>query len=339
VKLKFKSISSLIIPAMLVLILLAGSFIILFFTRLSSPKEIRVAAVIKAIANDSEFWEVVKTGLRAGAQEFSVDIDIQGPWAESDVEGQIRIIEGILRNNPPAALILAAADYKRLVPVVEKAHAQGIKVIAMDSGVDSPIPLSFVATNNVEGGQKAAAEMIRILEPGRKIAIINHVRGTTTAMEREAGAREILETDGRYTILGTWFTDNFEENAYSITGQVLQDHPDLGGILAMNEISAIGAAGALRDLGFAQRPEDPEKGVKLVGFDHSLGEIQSIEQGIIAATVIQKPFNMGYLAVRAARDGVLNRKLSPFIDTGLVLITRDNLYEPENQKLLFSFVE
>jgi ribose transport system substrate-binding protein len=288
--------------------------------------------VIKAIANDSEFWEVVKTGLRAGAEEFGIDLDIQGPWAESDIDEQIRIVEAILKNAPPQVLILAAADYRRLVPAVEQAVARGVKVITIDSGVDSPLPLTFVATNNAEGGEKVAAEMIRLLEPGRKTAIINHVRGAATAMEREEGTRRVLERDGRYPVLGTWFTDNFEENAYAITVDLLGTYPDLGGILAMNEISTIGAARALRESGRAEK-------VCLVGFDSSLMEVRFIEQGIIAATVIQKPFNMGYLAIQAARDAALNRNLPDFIDTGSVLITPENLYEPENQKLLFPFVE
>jgi ribose transport system substrate-binding protein len=319
-------------PAILAFILLAGSFIILFFTRPVPEKTLKVTAVIKAIANDSEFWEVVKTGMRAAADEFGLTLDIQGPWAESDVDGQIRITEAILKNDPPAALILAAADYIRLAPLVEQAVSQGIRVIAMDSGVNSPLPRTFVATNNREGGEKVAAEMLRILEPGRKLAIINHVRGATTAIEREEGARKILEQDGRYPLAGVWFTENFEENAYTITVNLLEKHPDLGGILAMNEVSTLGAAKALRDRGFAGK-------VPIVGFDSSLTEIQLIEQGIIAATVIQKPFNMGYLAVRAARDAAANRPLPPFIDTGSTLITADNLYKPENQKLLFPFVE
>ncbi|MDR1107014.1 MAG: substrate-binding domain-containing protein [Treponema sp.] len=321
-----------IIPLVLIVILLAGSVIILFVTRPSRVREVKVTAVIKAIANDSEFWEVVKTGLRAGADEFGVRLDIQGPWVESDIEGQIRITEAILRNEPPDVLILAAADFRRLVPVVEKAAAAGIRVVTMDSGIDSPLPATFVATSNTEGGGVMAAEMMRILEPGRKLAIINHVRGATTAMERETGARQALEEDGRYPVIGTWFTDNFEENACAITERLLADHPDLGGILAMNEVSTVGAARALRDGGAGGL-------VRLVGFDSSLSEIRSIEEGIIAATVIQKPFNMGYLAVHAARDAALGLPLPAFVDTGSVLITAKNLYEPENQKLLFPFAE
>jgi ribose transport system substrate-binding protein len=321
------------IPAILAFMLFAGTLVILLFTRPAPGGEgVRITAVIKAIANDSEFWEVVKTGLRAGALEFGVNLEIQGPWVESDIDGQIHIVEAILKNTPPKVLILAAADYRRLVPVVEQVAAKGVKVITMDSGVDSPLPLSFVATNNTEGGEKIGAEMIRLLDPGRSVAIINHVRGATTAIEREEGTRRVLERDGRYPILGTWFTDNFEDNAYLITTNLLAEYPDIGGILAMNEVSTVGAARALRDNGYGRK-------VRLVGFDSSLTEVRFIEQGIIAATVIQKPFNMGYLAVRAARDAALNRSLPDFIDTGSVLITPENLYEPENQKLLFPFVE
>ncbi|MFP3091215.1 substrate-binding domain-containing protein [Treponema sp. TIM-1] len=321
-----------LIPVLLLLIFLGGSLGIFFLVRTPPEQEIRVTAVIKAIANDSEFWEVLKTGMRAGATEFGLRLDIQGPWAESDVDGQIRIVENILATDPPTVLVLAAADYTRLAPLVEKAVSMGVKVIAMDSGVDSSLPHTFVATDNVEGGGKVAVEMIRILEPGRKLAILSHVRGTTTAIDRERGVREVLEKDGRYPILGTWFTDNFADRAYAITMELLKEYPDLGGILTMNEISTIGAAQALLDSGAAGK-------VRLVGFDNPLGRINLIEEGIIAAVVIQKPFNMGYLAVRAARDAAENRSLPPFIDTGSVLITAENLYEPENQKLLFPFVD
>jgi ribose transport system substrate-binding protein len=314
------------------IILLAGCLIIIFFTRSPFRQEIKVTAVIKAIANDSEFWDVVKTGLRSAADEFGLTLDIQGPWAESDVDGQIRIVGDILKNDPPTVLILAATDYIRLAPLVEQAEAQGVRVVTMDSGVDSPLPRCFVATNNIEGGEKAAAEMMRILAPGGKLAIINHIPGATTAIEREEGARRMLEQDGRYPLIGAWFTNNFEEQAYAITEMLLEEHPDLGGILAMNEVSTVGAARALRDL-------DAGGKLRLVGFDSSLREVQFIEQGIISATVIQKPFNMGYLAVQAARDIATNRPVSPLIDTGSVLITEENLYEPENQKLLFPFVE
>ncbi|MCA1951246.1 MAG: substrate-binding domain-containing protein, partial [Treponema sp.] len=103
-------------------------------------------------------------------------------------------------------------------------------------------------------------------------------------------------------------------------------------ILAMNEISVIGAAQAIEQAGMAGK-------VKLFGFDNSLSEIQFMERGVLQATVIQKPFNMGYLAVKAAIAAVNKIKQARFIDTGSVLITPNNMYLPENQKLLFPFIE
>lgn len=328
-----------LVPAVLGIPLLLGSLVIILFTRTPERQEIRVTAVIKAIFNDSEFWEVVKTGMRAAADDYGLKLDIQGPWAESDIEGQIRIVENILAGDLPKVLILAATDHVRLAPLVEEAAALGITVIAMDSGVASPRPRTFVATNNGEAAEKAAVQMLGLLGDGARtsggipeLAIINHVRGATTALEREQGVRRVLEYRDDCRVIGTWFTDNFEENAYTITAKLLSERPGLRGILAMNEVSTVGAARALRDAGAGGK-------VLLVGFDSSFREIQFIEEGIIAATVIQKPFNMGYLAVRAARDASENRPLPDFIDTGSVLITLGNLYEPENQKLLFPFVE
>jgi ribose transport system substrate-binding protein len=325
-----KRITSLIVPAILLGMLIAGSLIIMLFA--GSPadkKETRVVAVMKTIDSNMEFWEVVKTGMREAAKEFGVRLEIVGPWAESDVAGQIEVMESVLRD-PPAAIILSATDYKALVPSVEKAKAAKIPIVTMDSGVDSDIPESFVATNNIEAGEKAGREMMRLLEPGRTIAVVSHIRGATTAMEREQGVAAALAADGRYPGLGTRYSNNYEENAYAITLELLDAHPDLGGILAMNEVSTIGVAKAIKDKKLGRK-------VRLVGFDNSLVEIKLIEEGIIDATVIQKPFNMGYLSVRTAREVVDGGKPAAFIDTESVLVTVDTLYSPENQKLLFPF--
>lgn len=325
-----KRMAPFVVPAILLGILFSGSYIILFFAgapaRAAPP---RITAVLKTIDSNMEFWEVVKNGMRTAATEFAVPLEIFGPWAESDIEGQIRIMETVVKDRP-TAIILSAADFSALIPSVQAAHAAGILVVTLDSGVDSDIPQTFVATNSVEAAEKLAMHLPTLLEPGRSVAIINHVPGATTAIEREEGVRRALERDGRYPILGTWFTNNFEERAYTITQELLETYPDLGAILAMNEVSTVGAAQAISDAGLAGR-------IRLLGFDSSLAEIKFIEQGVLDATVVQKPFNMGYLAVRAVLDAVEKKPRIRFIDTGSVLITADNLYHPENQKLLFPF--
>ena len=322
---------SLVVPAILFGILLGGILIIMLIAGAEPPSErIRVVAVLKTIDVNMEFWEVVKTGMHAAAKEFDVDIEVRGPWAESDVLGQLKIMDDVIEGKPEA-IILAATDFAALVASVEKARDAGIRVVTLDSGIDSAIPDTFVATNNVEAGEKAGVKMARILKPGTSVAVVNHIKGSTTAMEREKGALRAVGGTGRFEVLGVWYTNNFVENAYAITVDLLMKHPNLGGILAMNEVSTVGVARALRDGGRSD--------IRLVGFDNSLVEIKLMEEGFIDATVIQQPFNMGYLAVRAVRDVASGRVVEPFIDTGSLLVTPDNMYLPEIQKILFPFAE
>ncbi|GAB1483084.1 sugar-binding protein [Treponema sp.] len=327
-----KKIASLIVPLILLSFLLIGSLIIVAIAGAPARgKQIRIITVLKTIDSNMDFWEVVKSGMRVATTELNLQMDVYGPWAESDVPGQLIIMDQAIKEKP-AGIILSATDFNALVPLVEKAKKEGIPIVTLDSGVNSSIPISFVATNNVEAGEKAGRAMMALLEPGKKLAIINHVRGATTAIQREDGVTRAIKKDGRYPIVGTWFTNNYEENAYALTKQILVDFPDLAGILAMNEVSTVGSARALKDLGLAGK-------IRLVGFDSSILEIKLIEEGVIDATVIQKPFNMGYISVKTILDAIEGRRPKRFIDTESVLITAQTLYLPENQKLLFPFVE
>lgn len=327
-----KHIAALIVPAIILVILIFGSMVILFFTGNPAPqKPISISVILKTIDTNMEFWQVVKSGMQVAATENGVSLEITGPWVESDIEGQIEITEKVLKQHPQV-LILSATDYNRLVPLVEHAKDLEIPVVTLDSGVNSDIPVTFVATNSIEAAEKLARHASSLIPPGKPVAIINHVPGATTAIERERGVRNILEAAGKNPILGTWFTNNFEENAYSIAMDLMKAYPDLAAILAMNELSVVGAAKAIEEAGMAGK-------VKLFGFDNSLLEVKFMERGILQATVIQKPFNMGYLAVKAAIDAMNKKILPAFIDTSSVLITPENMYLPENQKLLFPFIE
>lgn len=324
-----KRLAALVVPAILLGILAVGSLAILLIVGPAKEGKLRAVAVLKTIDLNMEFWETVKEGMRTAAKDLNVNLEIVGPWTESDVEGQVRIAGEAIRSRPPV-LILAATDYAALVPSVEEAAAAGVRVVTLDSGVDSPLPACFVATDNEEAGLKAGREMLRVLPPGASVAVVNHIRGATTAMQREAGTLRALEEDGSVSVVGVFYTNNFEERAYAIAREIVEAHPGIGGILAMNEVSTIGVARALVDLGLAGR-------IRLVGFDSSLVEVRFIEEGVIDATVIQKPFTMGYLAVATAKDVVAGKKVPRFIDTGSSLVTAENLYSPENQKILFPF--
>jgi len=286
-----------------------------------------IVVVVKATVTGQpmKFWDVVQAGINEAAKEFGVDVIITGPDHERQIQRQVNIVNRVIEDEPPL-IILAASDYYLLAESVSEAAARGIPVITMDSGVSSKHPVSFVATNNIEAGIKAGREMNRILpdEPGTSIAIVSHIRETATAIEREAGVRQALE-DRR--IAGTWFCENDEEIAYAHTKAILED-PTITGIVALNEIVTLGAAQAVDDSDAADR-------VAVVGFDNAPQELAYVEAGVIEALVVQRPYNMGYMAVKTAVEYLKGNPVEAVIDTGSVLITAENMFQREYQELLF----
>ncbi|RKX80339.1 MAG: LacI family transcriptional regulator [Spirochaetes bacterium] len=286
-----------------------------------------IVVVVKATVagQPMNFWSVVQQGINEAAKEFGVEVNITGPDHERQINRQVNILNTVIEENPPL-IILAASDYYLLAESVGVAEEKGIPVITMDSAVNSPYPVSFIATNNVEAGIKAGNEMNRLLSEGGDgaIAIVSHIRETATAIEREAGVRQALE---KQIITGTWYCENDQKIAYENTMEILKDS-SVKGVVALNEIVTLGVAEAIRDSEASNR-------VMVVGFDSAPQELAFLEEGIIKATVVQRPYNMGYMSVKTAVEYLKGDNIAPLIDTGSVLITAENMFQREYQELLF----
>lgn len=290
----------------------------------------KITVIIKSMETSMEFWQVLIDGVQVAAKEFDVEVTITGPPNESEIETQIDIIQKVISDGPDA-ILMAATDYNRLVPVAEAARKKGISLITIDSGINSDAAESFIATDNIEAGKKAGKLMADLLDAKAKVAIISFVQGTATQIDREKGVRSSL-LDGQIEVLGTYFSNGVEDIAYEVTKELLAKHKDLSGIVGLNETSTVGAGKAIRDLGLAGQ-------IKLIGFDSSINEVKLLEENVMAATVVQKPFNMGYLGIKTAVEALQGQRIPAMIDTGSVIITKQNMYTDENQKLLFPFVE
>ncbi|WP_216855534.1 substrate-binding domain-containing protein [Paenibacillus alba] len=278
-----------------------------------------------------EFWRVLNQGASTAAKEYNTELKVIGTPSESDIDEQIKLVETLIAEKPKA-IILAATDYNRLVPTAQKILNAGITLITVDSGLEGGMSASFIATDNYVAGRKAVETMKNYVQGPANYAIVSFVKTSKTQMDRENGVRDHLQKDPSVQILDTLYSNGSEEKAYEQTKELLAKHSDIRGIFGLNEVSTIGAARALKEL-------DPERKIKLIGFDSSMNEIAFLEAGILQATVVQKPFNMGYLAVKTAIQASEGHKVSTTMDTGSEVITKDNMYTSENQKLLFPFVE
>lgn len=291
----------------------------------------RVVVVLKTIGPHMEFWQMVRAGIQEASTELNIDPGIVGPRWERDVDRQIEILSNVIAQSPDA-ILLAASDFNRLVPLAEEAAARGITIVTLDSALNSDVPVSFVATDNVAAGKKAGEEIDRLVDPERPVAIISHIPGVATAIDRETGVREALSRRPEELLLGTYYSENEPDRAYAFTLELLSRYPDLGGVVALNENSTVGVGRALRD-------QDRFRDVALVGFDNSQEEIQFLEQGVVRALVVQRPFNMGYLGIRTLVTALRGDEVEPVIHTGSVLVRREDIFTEENQRLLFPVIE
>ena len=287
-------------------------------------KKPSIAVIPKGLTH--EFWLTVKAGAETAGEEFGVEIIWQGPAKETDVEKQMSIVDAMINRNIDA-IVMAACDENALVPKVELAMAKGIPVVTIDSGVKSDAPVSFVATDNVAGAKKAADFLAELIGGEGKVGCIPFVPGAATSQLREKGFKEGIAAYPNIELVATLYSMSNASKGMEVTQDMLTANPDIKGIFAANEPGAIGAGQAIK---LRQKIGD----VKVVAFDASEPELQALQEGVIQALIVQNPFKMGYEGVKAAVDAMNGKEVPKRIDTGVTVVTMDNLDTPEVQKLL-----
>lgn len=321
---------------------IAGIIIILFVSFASractkdpstsnTPKR-NIALILKM--NSGYHWGTIKMGADTAAREFNVDIDYAAPDDEEDIDGQIKLVDRVLDNKDKKvdALILAAADYNALVGVTEKACGKGIPVIIIDSEVNTKKINSYIATDNLEAGEKAGNILVKLTGVKANVAIMSFVKGTRNAEEREEGLLKTFSAYPGIKVVAKEYCLSNTRLAYTLAKKLILENPNLDAIVALNSISAEGVAQAVDEM-------DLEGRIKIIAFDSTSREIDYMEKGIIQATVIQNPFSMGYLGVKYAVDALDGKKIEKRIYTDSKVIVKETMYLPENQKLLFPFIK
>ena len=312
--------------------LLAAFLLLPLFSGCSAHGDpVRVTLVLKTEASVAEFWEMLLSGVNAAAEEYGVELTTVTSSTETAIDEQIALIESVIADRPDV-MILSAADYDRCAEVTERAIAAGIKVVSLDTDVNAEGRDCFVASNNYQIGVDMGTQLAQYLPAGGKIAVIQHMQTTTSGTGRTQGALDALARFPNIEVLGVYCCENNMEKAQRITSQLLTEHPDIAGFVCTNEVCNVGAANTLVDMELVGK-------VYLVGCDNSQRQIQFLEQNVIQAIVVQRPFNMGYLAVEQAVLLASGEHVAERVEVPCVTITLDNMYTQENQKLLFPVTE
>lgn len=298
---------------------------------------LQIAVVPKGTTHD--FWRNVHAGARQAAQELEeqgtpVHVIWNGPLREDDREQQLQVVEGFVAQGVDG-IVLAPLDERALVRPVEEGAQVGVPTVIIDSDLQSEQIISFIATDNQLGGAMAADRMAELLNGEGRVLMLRYAEGSASTRQREEGFLERIRSahPGLEIISSDQYAGPTRETAKRASENLLNRFGDtVDGVYTPTETSTSGMLLALQDLGRAGRTQ-------FVGFDASDALVEAMRAGEIHGLVLQNPMRMGYLGVVTMVEHLLGQPVEPRIDTGVTVITPENLDEPESQALVDPPVE
>lgn len=289
-----------------------------------------IAVITKAV--NSDFWHNVNNGVLSAATEYNVTVTFEGPENEEDYIAQNALIEAAVKNGADA-IVLSAIDYNNSVDTVNAAVREGVKVVTIDSDVNSDAVSLFIGTDNIAAGKeagKAAAEGFAA-DSEIIIGLVNYNADTDNGNQREKGFREYISTVSNARIAAVVTAESNEESATAAAEGLLKKNPRINVIVGFNEWMTLGVGNAVKNLGLSEN-------VRSVGFDSNLITVSMLETGEMDALIVQNPFAIGYLGVEKAAALISGESLqSSEIYTDVTTVTKENLFDNDIQKILFRF--
>jgi ribose transport system substrate-binding protein len=271
---------------------------------------------IQGVAGD-EFYITMQCGIEAEAAKLGVSVKTQGPQ-KFDPTLQRPILDSVTATKPDAILI-APTDVTAMQQPLQAAAAGGTKVILVDTTTKDPsYAASAIASDNIGGG-KAAFEAIKQLNPnGGKVMVMSVDPGISTTDQRAQGFEEAVKADSKFQYLPIQYSHNDPATAANLIGSALQKDPDIVGVFAANLFAAEGTATGVRQAGKTAT-------VKIVGFDAGPNQIKALREGTVQALVAQQPGVIGQYGVDMAVAALDGGQVTPKVQTGFTVITKDNL--------------
>ncbi|MGF0539416.1 ABC transporter substrate-binding protein [Agrobacterium sp. ES01] len=288
-----------------------------------------IAVIVKT--TNSNFWQNVNKGATAaleGQSDFTMTFD--GPAAESDIADEVNMVDNAV-NRGVAGIVLAPSDPDALVPAVKRANEAGIPVTIIDSALSDAgngTYQAMLSTDNCAAGKLAADEMIKLTGGEGKVAIMSYVAGVGSEIGRVGCFTDQIKAGSKLEIVGPYYSKSQMAMALDQTTDVLAANPDLKGIFGANEPTAVGMGRALKQAGKAGQ-------VAAIGFDGNADLQDFVKDGTLNAILVQGSFQMGEKGVKAIMELAAGKSVDAQIDTGVVLVTKDNIDTDEAKNVLY----
>lgn len=294
-------------------------------------------ALIPGLTTDA-FYITMRKGAQAAADALGVNLVFQGAPDFNPVT-QVPVLDAVIARHPDAILI-APTDKTQLIQPLKKAFDAGIPVITVDTFIgtghyqtgagDADFPLSYIASDNVLGGEIAARALAKAIGGEGKVYVSNVKPGISTTDQREEGFKEAMKAEfPKITVLETQFNEDDANKAASQLQGVLARNSDLKGVFGANLFSALGAANGVKQAGMTGK-------VRVVAFDAPTSIIDNIDSGLVDLAIAQHPAEIGYYGVVSAYAHLTGQSIPVAIGTGFTVIDKDNLNDPNVKKFIYS---
>ena len=308
--------------------------LIIFLTACIGDKpsgKMTIAVIPKGTTH--EFWKSIHAGAVKASRELNIEIIWKGPLKEDDRESQIALVENFITRNV-SGIVLAPLDDTALRVPVQSAQRSGIPVVIIDSGLKSDTFVSFVATDNYQGGKMAGTDMAKRLNSTGKVIVLRYQEGSASTMKREQGFLDAISEHKDIQIVSSnQHGGATTESAYRASENLLAPLKNadgsltIQGIFCPNESTTFGMLRALQDANLAGT-------VAFIGFDSSEKLVEGLQNDQIHGLILQNPFHMGYLGVKTMFQHLSGNTVEKRIDTGVALVTKANMDQPDIQAVL-----
>lgn len=295
------------------------------FSSLAQAEDTYIPLVSKGFQH--QFWQAVKAGAEQAAKELNVKITFEGPESEAMVDKQIDMLAAALAKKP-AAIGFAALDSKAAAPLLKKAQASNIPVVAFDSGVDSDIPVTTATTDNVAAAALAADKMAELIGKSGEVALVVHDQTGRSGKDRRDGFLNKMKSAYPNIKVVAVQYGNDQLKSTEITKTILQANPNLKGIFGSNEGCAIGVINGVKEMKRVGK-------IVVVGYDSGKQQKAAVADGTMAGAITQNPVGMGYKTVEAAVKALKGEKLPKVIDTGFYWYDKTNMKDPKIAAVLY----
>ena len=293
-------------------------------------------ALIPGLTTDA-FYITMRKGAEHASEALGAELVFQG-GPDFNPTVQVPVLDAVIARQPDAILI-APTDKQQLIAPLKKAHDAGIAVITVDTFIDDgayqdgegqgDYPLSYIASDNVLGGEMAGRALAEAIGGQGKVYVSNVNPGISTTDEREQGFKEAMANYPDIEVLETQFNNDDANKAASQLQAVFARNPNLAGVFGANLFSAIGAADGVKAVGKSGE-------IKVVAFDAPQRIVDDIKSGLIDMAIAQHPAEIGYYGVMTAYAVLTGQSVPITIGTGFTVMDASNIDDPEISKFVYS---